>query len=98
MPVIRPVAGSSGQGNANGRLNDDRVVAAQQVFDMTDAVGHYLTRPTVAIIGGGFTGAVVATHMARSRAMDGWQISVFEPRERLGCGLAYDTVEPAHRV
>jgi uncharacterized NAD(P)/FAD-binding protein YdhS len=98
MPVIRPAAGSSGQANANGRLNDDRVVAAQQVFDMTDAVGHYLTRPTVAIIGGGFTGAVVATHLARSRAMDGWQISVFEPRERLGCGLAYDTAEPAHRV
>ncbi|RVL88815.1 FAD/NAD(P)-binding protein, partial [Sinorhizobium meliloti] len=65
---------------------------------MMDAVDHYSTRPTVAIIGGGFTGAVVATHLARDRAMDGWQIALFEPRERLGCGLAYDTAEPAHRV
>lgn len=65
---------------------------------MMDAVDHYSTRPTVAIIGGGFTGAVVAAHLARDRAMDGWQIAVFEPRERLGCGLAYDTAEPAHRV
>ncbi|WP_027997350.1 FAD/NAD(P)-binding protein [Sinorhizobium arboris] len=65
---------------------------------MTDAVDQNAARPTVAIIGGGFTGAVVAKHLARARDMDGWRIVVFEPRERLGCGLAYDTAEPAHRV
>ncbi|MDK1385857.1 FAD/NAD(P)-binding domain-containing protein [Sinorhizobium sp. 8-89] len=55
-------------------------------------------RPSVVIIGGGFTGAVVAASLARDSSMEGWQIAVFEPRERLGCGLAYDTDDPAHRV
>ncbi|WFU50958.1 FAD/NAD(P)-binding protein [Sinorhizobium terangae] len=55
-------------------------------------------RPTVVIVGGGFTGAVVAATLARNKSMEGWQIAVFEPRERLGCGLAYDTDDPAHRV
>ncbi|MCA1406323.1 FAD/NAD(P)-binding protein [Ensifer sp. IC3342] len=54
--------------------------------------------PTVVIIGGGFTGAVVAATLARDKSMEEWQIAVFEPRERLGCGLAYDTDDPAHRV
>lgn len=65
---------------------------------MMDSFGQNAPRPTVAIIGGGFTGAMVAMHVARDRAMGGWQIAVFEPRVRLGCGLAYDTAEPAHRV
>ncbi|MDX0968156.1 SidA/IucD/PvdA family monooxygenase [Sinorhizobium medicae] len=65
---------------------------------MMDSFGQNAARPTVAIIGGGFTGAMVAMHLARDRAMGGWQIAVFEPRVRLGCGLAYDTAEPAHRV
>ncbi|WP_331377185.1 FAD/NAD(P)-binding protein [Sinorhizobium chiapasense] len=54
--------------------------------------------PTVIVIGGGFTGAVVAATLARDKSMEGWQIAVFEPRESLGCGLAYDTDDPAHRV
>jgi uncharacterized NAD(P)/FAD-binding protein YdhS len=53
---------------------------------------------SVVIIGGGFTGAVIAANLARDRDMEGWRIAVFEPRERLGCGLAYDTADPAHRV
>ncbi|APG93486.1 FAD/NAD(P)-binding protein [Sinorhizobium americanum] len=54
---------------------------------------------TVAIIGGGFSGAAVALHLARG-LNDGKdvRIVVFEPRERLGAGLAYDTTEPAHRI
>ena len=51
---------------------------------------------TVAIIGGGFTGAAVAWNMARSgRSID---IVVFEPRSKLGAGLAYDTTNPVHRI
>ncbi|MCD2178837.1 FAD/NAD(P)-binding protein [Rhizobium sp. C1] len=56
-------------------------------------------RLTVAIVGGGFTGGAIALHLATSRrqglAID---IVVFEPRERLGAGLAYDTEESVHRI
>ncbi|WP_235919427.1 FAD/NAD(P)-binding protein [Aureimonas psammosilenae] len=54
--------------------------------------------PVVAIIGGGFTGAAVAYHLARLRAASAPAILVIEPRERLGSGLAYSTREPAHRI
>ncbi|WP_198670625.1 FAD/NAD(P)-binding protein [Oceanicella sp. SM1341] len=53
----------------------------------------------VAIIGGGFSGATVALHLARSGlAAQGWGVAVFEPRPELGRGLAYSTTEPSHRV
>ena len=42
----------------------------------------------VAIIGGGFTGAAVALHVARLAR--GASVVVFEPRAALGRGLAYD--------
>ncbi|GBD49004.1 FAD/NAD(P)-binding protein [Methylopila sp. Yamaguchi] len=53
--------------------------------------------PSVVILGGGFTGAVVAHQLAR-RAPGELRITVVEPRERLGSGLAYSTAEPAHRI
>ncbi|MEJ5899403.1 FAD/NAD(P)-binding protein [Ochrobactrum teleogrylli] len=57
---------------------------------------------TVAIIGGGFTGAAVALHLMRQLSQQGhdanWRIVVIEPREKLGRGLAYDTLEPVHRI
>lgn len=55
-------------------------------------------RPVIAIVGGGFTGAAVAANLARNIASERAEIVVFEPRERLGAGLAYDTDNPAHRI
>ncbi|OAP36468.1 hydroxyacylglutathione hydrolase [Sinorhizobium glycinis] len=53
--------------------------------------------PVVAIIGGGFSGAAVALHLTRNLERAA-RVIVFEPRTRLGAGLAYDTAEPAHRI
>lgn len=54
--------------------------------------------PVVAIVGGGFSGAAVAYHLARSLPAHAARIVVFEPRARLGGGLAYDTDEPVNRI
>lgn len=55
-------------------------------------------KSVVAIIGGGFTGASVAFHLAANPDLDALTIVVFEPRETLGAGVAYDTKDPAHRI
>ena len=51
----------------------------------------------VAIVGGGFTGAVFAIHLLRmaERPLD---IAIVEPRGRSGGGVAYDTADPDHRL
>ncbi|MCM2474960.1 SidA/IucD/PvdA family monooxygenase [Rhizobium sp. CG5] len=55
--------------------------------------------PVIAIVGGGFSGAALALHIARSmRLGQEVRIVVFEPRDKLGAGLAYSTVEPSHRI
>lgn len=51
-------------------------------------------RVPVAIIGGGFSGAAVALHLARR----GLQSFVFEPRAQLGQGLAYGSGESVFRT
>jgi len=53
--------------------------------------------PRIGIIGGGFTGAVFAVHLARA-ATNPLDIEIIEPREKLGAGLAYGSCEPEHRV
>lgn len=56
------------------------------------------TRPTIAIIGGGFSGAAVAFHLLRQSPAGSAQVVVIEPRSDLGRGLAYSTPDPAHRL
>lgn len=64
--------------------------------DVTVDQNH--AKPVVAVIGGGFTGAACAYHLAGRLAVDAASIVVFEPRSALGGGLAYDTEERAHRI
>ncbi|AZV18361.1 FAD/NAD(P)-binding protein [Mesorhizobium sp. M7A.F.Ce.TU.012.03.2.1] len=56
------------------------------------------SRLRVAIIGGGFSGAAVAWHLAQMPRPERISISVVEPRPVLGGGLAYSSEEPSHRV
>lgn len=55
--------------------------------------------PVIAIVGGGTTGALLAIHLARLADKNTpIKVVVFEPRDRLGAGLAYSTGEPTHRI
>jgi uncharacterized NAD(P)/FAD-binding protein YdhS len=51
----------------------------------------------VAIVGGGFSGAVTAMHLARLSTIP-LAIDVIEPRATLGGGVAYSAVDPTHRI
>jgi uncharacterized NAD(P)/FAD-binding protein YdhS len=51
----------------------------------------------VAIIGGGYTGAVLALQLLR-RAPAGTRIAVIEPRAELGSGVAYATLAEQHCI
>jgi uncharacterized NAD(P)/FAD-binding protein YdhS len=51
----------------------------------------------VAIVGGGFSGAVTAMHLARKSAIK-LAIDIIEPRAMLGGGVAYSAVDPDHRI
>lgn len=67
---------------------------------MTLGERHGTVILTVAIVGGGLTGAAVALDLCNSwqgepEALD---IVVYEPRAEIGRGLAYDTADGAHRV
>lgn len=58
---------------------------------MTDSV------PRIAIIGGGFSGAAIAWHLTNGDALPP-PVTVFEPREALGQGVAYGARDPRHRI
>jgi len=51
---------------------------------------------TVAIVGGGFSGAALAWHLRRKGATG--PVTVIEPRADIGRGLAYATTDSAHRI
>ncbi|MFT3974119.1 MAG: FAD/NAD(P)-binding protein [Amaricoccus sp.] len=56
------------------------------------------SRPVVAILGGGLSGAVTALNLGQTLGPDAAEIVVVEPREMLGGGLAYSTGDAAHRI
>jgi uncharacterized NAD(P)/FAD-binding protein YdhS len=56
-----------------------------------------MTPPRVVIVGGGFSGAVFATHLLRA-ARTPFELVVVEPRANLGAGLAYGSALPEHRI
>ncbi len=51
----------------------------------------------IAIIGGGYTGAVLALHLLR-RVSAGTRIAIIEPRADVGSGVAYATPDEQHRI
>ncbi|HVW46375.1 MAG TPA: FAD-dependent oxidoreductase [Solirubrobacterales bacterium] len=55
-------------------------------------------KPTVAIVGGGFSGAMTAAHLLRRRFPEGLRIVLVERRPRVGRGIAYSTRWLAHRL
>ena len=56
-----------------------------------------MSEPHIVIVGGGFSGTAVAIHLMRE-ATRPVRISVIEPREHLGQGVAYSATDPAHRI
>ena len=52
----------------------------------------------IVILGGGFAGAVCALHLMRDHPRLQAALSVIEPRERLGAGLAYSAPAREHRT
>lgn len=51
----------------------------------------------VAVVGGGFSGAAFALQAVRDTAAP-MSVTVFEPAQHLGAGLAYSTADPDHRL
>lgn len=56
-----------------------------------------MSEPHVVIVGGGFSGTAVAIHLLREAARP-VNISIIEPRNALGQGVAYSASDPAHRI
>jgi uncharacterized NAD(P)/FAD-binding protein YdhS len=52
---------------------------------------------SIAVVGGGFTGAVFCVHLANVSPIP-LDIQVIEPRERVGFGLAYGACGEEHRI
>jgi uncharacterized NAD(P)/FAD-binding protein YdhS len=90
----RKITGSNGFG--------DWTPQASSGLD-ADMIGHSQSftgggsRPRIVIIGGGFSGAVLAWHLHRT-APHRHEILIIEPRDEIGRGLAYDNSDPAHRI
>lgn len=86
--------------NSSCLVNDGGSTSAPQADCGRPWRGETMDRneatPVVAIIGGGFTGAVTAWNLARSGP--NLHVVIFEPRQALGAGVAYDTTDPVHRI
>jgi uncharacterized NAD(P)/FAD-binding protein YdhS len=64
-------------------------------LDITGSALRQEGAPVIAIIGGGFTGALTAIKLL-DNATEPLLIKIIEPRGELGRGLAYSTRDPAH--
>ena len=64
---------------------------------MSEAGRQRIAGSRLVIVGGGYTGAVLAMNAARSgtQAID---ITMVEPAAELGRGIAYGTEDPSHRI
>ncbi|WP_241630581.1 FAD-dependent oxidoreductase, partial [Rosenbergiella nectarea] len=51
----------------------------------------------IVIVGGGFSGTALAIQLLRQND-DQVAITLIEPRDDLGEGVAYSTQDPAHRI
>jgi uncharacterized NAD(P)/FAD-binding protein YdhS len=56
-----------------------------------------VTLPSIAIIGGGLAGTLAAIKIIRTSG-DPIEIRIYEPREELGRGLAYEAPDPFHSL
>jgi len=54
------------------------------------------TPATIAIVGGGFSGTMVAVHLARAAGASSIRVLLFEKRDRFARGLAYGTLCDEH--
>lgn len=54
-------------------------------------------RTSIAIIGGGASGVILAMHLLRSPRPD-LRVTLIEKRDRVGRGMAYSTTSPDHRL
>ena len=64
----------------------------------TDQLHDHALQKSVIIIGGGFSGATLAYHLAAMTDPAQLKIIIIEPRQHLGAGLAYSTEEEAFRL
>jgi len=55
-------------------------------------------RLRVVVIGGGLSGTVFAIHLLRDHPALRLELTIVEPRARLGAGLAYSATDPQHRI
>jgi uncharacterized NAD(P)/FAD-binding protein YdhS len=62
---------------------------------LSASIGEDMQGRTIAIVGAGFTGALLTLHLL-SRCSDQDRILLIEKRPRLGAGLAYATGNPNH--
>ena len=63
----------------------------------TPPEARLMTGPRVVVIGGGASGTLVAVHLLR-RAGAAVSVTVVEPRDVLGQGVAFGTPDPWHRL
>jgi len=80
--------------NCGGRGVASATLPVDKAGDETGPGQAAMTRQRVVIVGGGFSGAAVAAHLARRRGLV--DITLIERRRRVGPGLAYGTKDPAH--